>query len=147
MAKRSICALLSAAIFLHTLVAIAKTGTGLEIDNPQRLYVIYTIEPIGIDISLFEAIINDSLSRANIEKGQRDDAQLFLRVEQHSGKYLLYLDFSRKIHYVASNQCFSKDGFVWGRYVKDIIDIEELHDDVQFLIDEFVEDYTEANSL
>ncbi len=147
MAKHGICALLSAALFLHALVAIGNPGTGLEIDNPQQLYIIYTIEPMGIDINRLEAIIDQSLSNANIEKGQRDDAQLFLRVEQQSGKYLLYLDFSRKVHYIAMNQCYSKDGFVWGRYVKDITDIEELHDDIESLIEEFLEDYTESNRL
>lgn len=147
MAKSRLLVLLSVAIFLQPVVTTAKTGTGLEIDSPQRLNVIYTIEPIDIDISQLKAIIDSSLSRANIEQRQRDDAQLFLRVEQHGGKYLLYLDFSRKVHYMAANQCFSKSGFVWGRYAKDINDIIDLHDDVQFLIDEFVEDYTEANSL
>jgi hypothetical protein len=147
MSKSYLFALLSASIFLQTVAATAKSGTGLEINDPKKLYVVYTIEPVHIDKSLLETIINKSLSRASIDLGQRDDAQLFLRVEQHAGQYLLYLDFSRKVQYVVADQCFSKDGFVWGRYAKDITDIAELHEDVQFLIDEFVEDYAEANDL
>lgn len=147
MIKRCLLSLLSAAIFLQTAVVFAKTDTGLEIDNPQRLHVIYTIEPMDIDKNELKAIVDRRLSSANIQQGQRDEAQLFLRVEQHAGEYLVYLDFSRKVHYVVSGHCFSKDGFVWGRYAKDITDIIELHEDIQFLIDEFVEEYTHANDL
>lgn len=147
MIKRCLLSLLSAAIVLQTAVAIAKAGTGLEINNPQQLHVIYTIEPANIDKDKLKAIIDRSLTTANIQQSQRDEAQLFLRVEQHAGEYLLYLDFNRKMHYIVAAQCFSKDGFVWGRYAKDITDIEELHEDVRLLIDEFVEDYTHANEL
>jgi hypothetical protein len=51
------------------------------------------------------------------------------------------------VRYHAQGQCFSKDGFVWGRYVKDIENIDDLKDDVAFLLDEFLETYTEVNGL
>ncbi|GLQ00490.1 hypothetical protein GCM10007891_23430 [Methylophaga thalassica] len=126
---------------------MAKTGTGLEIDNPQQVYVVYTVEPDGVDQGEFEAIIDNQLSQANIQQNPRDDAQLFLRVEEHAGEYLLYLDFNRTMQYSVDGKSYNKDGFVWGRYVKDIADIDELNEDVEFLINEFIEEYSKANKL
>ncbi len=147
MTKRCLFSLLAAAFFLQSFAVSAKTGTGLEIDNPQLLSIVYTIEPADLDSNQFKMIVEDHLSTANIEQGPRDDAQLFLRVEKQAGEYLLYLDFSRKVRYHANGQCFTKDGFVWGRYVKEIADADDLIDDVDLLIEEFVELYTEANKV
>lgn len=134
-------------ITLQASLAMAESGTGLEIDNPQQVYVVYTVEPDGVDQSELETIIDNQLSSANIQQSPRDDAQLFLRVEEHAGEYLLYLDFSRTMQYQADGKSYTKGGFVWGRYVKDISDIDELNEDVEFLINEFVEEYTKANKL
>lgn len=126
---------------------MATAATGLEIDKPETVHLVYTIEPAHINKSELQAIVDHHFTAANIQQAQRDDAQLFLRVEQHAGEYLLYLDFSRKVRYSANGKCFKKDAFVWGRYVKDITDVDELKDDVTFLIEEFVEAYTKANGL
>ncbi|HIC47622.1 MAG TPA: hypothetical protein EYM37_03815 [Methylophaga aminisulfidivorans] len=134
-------------LILQTSLVMAKTGTGLEIDNPQQVYVVYTVEPDGVDQGEFEAIIDNQLSQANIQQSPRDDAQLFLRVEEHAGEYLLYLDFNRTMQYSVDGKSYNKDGFVWGRYVKDIADIDELNEDVEFLINEFIEEYSKANKL
>jgi hypothetical protein len=134
-------------LLLQATIATAKPGTGLEIDSPQQLHVVYTIEAEQIDQNQLQAKVEASLAAAKLIQHKRDDAQLFLRVEQHQGQYLLYLDFSRQIYYTAGDNCFSKDGFVWGRYVKGISDIDELHDDVESLIDEFITDYSKANTL
>ncbi|MFC6805548.1 hypothetical protein ACFQE2_07445 [Methylophaga thalassica] len=134
-------------LILQTSLLMAKTGTGLEIDNPQQVYVVYTVEPDGVDQGEFEAIIDNQLSQANIQQNPRDDAQLFLRVEEHAGEYLLYLDFNRTMQYSVDGKSYNKDGFVWGRYVKDIADIDELNEDVEFLINEFIEEYSKANKL
>jgi len=134
-------------LILPTSIVLAKTGTGLEITNPQQVYVVYTVEPDDLEQDEFETIIDNQLSQANIQQSPRDDAQLFLRIEQHAGEYLLYLDFSRNMFYTVDGKCFSKSGFVWGRYVKDIINIDELNEDVEFLINEFIEEYTKANKL
>ena len=134
-------------LILKTSLVMAKTGTGLEIDNPQQVYVVYTVEPDGLDQGEFEAIIDNQLSQANIQQSPRDDAQLFLRVEEHAGEYLLYLDFNRTMQYSVDGKSYNTDGFVWGRYVKDIADIDELNEDVEFLIHEFIEEYSKANKL
>lgn len=147
MTKHCLFSLLAAALFLQSFIATAQTGTGLEIDNPQQLSVVYTIVPTNLDPHQFETLVEDALSAANIEQQHRDDAQLFLRVEEQAGEYLLYLDFSRKVRYQANGQCFTRDGFVWGRYVKEISDADDLIDDVELLIEEFIELYTEANKL
>ena len=129
------------------MVATAEQGTGLEINHPEKIHLIYTIESEHINKRQLETIVDKSLSKTNINLEQRDDAQLFLRVEEHAGQYLLYLDFNREVQYVVADQCFRKDGFVWGRYVKDITDITALYDDVQLLMDEFIEAYIKANGL
>lgn len=138
--------------FLFSLVlqassAMANTGTGLEITKPDQLYVVYTVEPDSVDESELEAIIDSQLYAANIQQSPRDDAQLFLRVEEHAGEFLLYLDFSRTLFYRVNGKCYKKDGFVWGRYAKDVADMDELHENVEFLINEFIEEYTNANKL
>lgn len=143
--QRWLALLFFVSLTLQASLAMAKPGTGLEIDNPQQVYVVYTLEPDGVDKDELKTIIDNHLSSANIQQGSRDDAQLFLRIEEHAGEYLLYLDFSRTMQYQANGMSYTKDGFVWGRYVKDITDIEELNEDVEFLINEFVEEYTKAN--
>ena len=70
-----------------------------------------------------------------------------VRIEEHAGEFLLYLDFSRTMSYRVNGKCYSKDGFVWGRYAKDIADMDELYESVEFLINEFIEEYTKANKL
>jgi hypothetical protein len=132
---------------LQCLFTSAHAATGLEIDNPETVYLVYTIEPEDISQTMLAPIVDAHFTSAQIQLAARTDAQLFLRVEQLAGKYLLYLDFSRKVRYHAQGQCFSKDGFVWGRYVKDIDNIDDLKDDVAFLLDEFLETYTEVNGL
>jgi|GEM_PF-1051345 len=134
-------------LVLQASSAMAYTGTGLEITKPDQLYVVYTVELDSVDESELEAIIDGQLYAANIQQSPRDDAQLFLRVEEHAGEYLLYLDFSRTMSYRVNGKCYKKDGFVWGRYAKDIVDMDELHENVEFLINEFIEEYTKANKL
>lgn len=134
-------------LVLQASSAMANNGTGLEMAKPDQLYVVYTVEPDSVDESELEAIIDGQLYVANIQQRPRDDAQLFLRVEEHAGEYLLYLDFSRTMSYRVNGKCYSKDGFVWGRYAKDIDDMDELYESVEFLIDEFIEEYTKANKL
>ncbi len=138
--------------FLFSLVlqassAMANTGTGLEMTKPDQLYVVYTVEPDSVDESELEAIIDSQLYAANIQQNPRDDAQLFLRIEEHAGEFLLYLDFSRTMSYRVNGKCYNKEGFVWGRYAKDIADMDELYESIEFLINEFIEEYTKANKL
>ena len=147
MPKPYIVIFVSVFIILKSTFAFANSGTGLEIDNAQQLEVVLTLEPETIEQSHVKTMFADYLAAANIQQQTRDDAQLFLRVEQHAGEYLLYLDFSRTIKYHANGQCFSKDGFVWGRYVKDIGDLDDLYDDIELVIEEFVEAYSAANNL
>lgn len=124
----------------------ASPGTGLELSHPETLQLVYAIEPANIEANAVQSIITNSLANSGVQLGQREDAQLHLRIEEHSGRYLLYLDFSREVHYHVDSQCYSKAGFVWGRYAKDIVDIEQLHEDIQFLFDEFLDNYLKANS-
>ncbi|MBD3635237.1 MAG: hypothetical protein HUJ23_10075 [Methylophaga sp.] len=126
---------------------MAESASGLEINHPQKLALVYTIEPDEIDQATLQTLINEVLVDTPIELSSRDDAQLFLRVEKHAGRYLLYLDFSRAVSYCASGQRYIKDGFVWGRYAKDISDIDQLHEDVIYLFEEFIKQYQEANNL
>lgn len=129
------------------LSANASPGTGLEINNPELLQLVYTIEPDGIAQAPLQALINETLTGTDIKLGERPDAQLFLRIEEHAGSYILYLDFSRLMQYRVADQCFSKDGYVWGRYAKNINDIEQLHEDVSFFFEEFIQKYQSANHL
>jgi preprotein translocase subunit SecF len=147
MPKNCLFTFLSSILLFSSFFAFAENGTGLEIDNAGQLNVVFTLEPDAVDKSHVKAMFDEYLSAANIEQSQREDAQLFLRVEQQAGEYLLYLDFSRAIKYHANGQCFSKDGFVWGRYVKEISDLDDLYDDIELLIEEFIEAYTAANKL
>ncbi len=147
MSKPYLVIFLSAFIILKSTFAFANSGTGLEIDNAQQLDVVLTLESETIDQNHVKTMLAGYLTSAKIQQQQRDDAQLFLRVEQQAGDYLLYLDFSRTIKYHANGQCFSKDGFVWGRYVKDIGSLDDLYDDIELVIEEFVEAYSTANNL
>lgn len=122
-------------------------GTGLEIANPKLLQLVYTIEPDEIDQAPLQALVDDTLAGTNIKLGERPDAQLFLRIEAHAGSYILYLDFSRQMHYRVADQCFSKDGYVWGRYAKNINDVDQLHEDVSFFFEEFIQKYQHANHM
>jgi hypothetical protein len=126
---------------------MAGPASGLEINHPQKLALVYTIEPDEIDQATLQTLINEVLADTSIELSSRDDAQLFLRVEKHAGRYLLYLDFSRAVSYCANGQRYIKDGFVWGRYAKDISDIDQLHEDVIYLFEEFIKQYQDANNL
>lgn len=132
-------------LFLHAAFAHADIGTGLEIDNAENVNVVLTLEPEEIDTIYVKQIVSEIFSSANLTQTHREDAQLFLRVEKQQSEYLLYLDFSRTVRYSANGKCFSRDGFVWGRYVKEISDLDDLYDDIQLLIEDFVESYTTAN--
>lgn len=127
--------------------AAPSTGTGLEINNPELLQLVYTIEPDEIEQAPLQALVDETLTDTDIKLGERPDAQLFLRIEEHAGSYILYLDFSRLMHYRVADQCFSKDGYVWGRYAKNINDVEQLHEDVSFFFEEFIQKYQSANHL
>jgi hypothetical protein len=131
--------------FLDTAFAHAEVGTGLEIDNAENISVVLTLEPEEIDTGYVKEIVSEIFSSANLTQKHREDAQLFLRVEQQRSEYLLYLDFSRSVRYSANGKCFTKNGFVWGRYVKEISDLDDLYDDIQLLMEDFVESYTTAN--
>jgi hypothetical protein len=132
-------------LFLNTAFAHAEVGTGLEIDNAENVNVVLTLEPEAIDVDYVKQIVSETITSANLNQKHREDSQLFLRVEQQQSEYLLYLDFSRSIRYSANGKCFTKDGFVWGRYVKEISDLDDLYDDIQLLMEDFVESYTTAN--
>jgi len=132
---------------LLPMTLMAAPVTGLEIKNPRTLSLIFTIEPKEIDQSELQSLLDDVLADTPIQLAPRKDAQLYLRVEKHAGRYLLYLDFSRTVFYCANGQTYSKDGFVWGRYAKDISDIEQLHEDVVYLFEEFIQQYQAANQL
>ncbi len=145
--SRSLIFLCLLLVLLLPLNLMAESASGLEINHPQKLALVYTIEPDEIDQATLQTLINEVLADTTIELSSRDDAQLFLRVEKHAGRYLLYLDFSRAVSYCASGQRYIKDGFVWGRYAKDISDIDQLHEDVIYLFEEFIKQYQEANDL
>jgi len=132
-------------LFLNTAFAHAEVGTGLEIDNAENVNVVLTLEPEAIDVEYVKQIVSETFTSANLNQKHREDSQLFLRVEQQQSEYLLYLDFSRSVRYSANGKCFTKDGFVWGRYVKEISDLDDLYDDIQLLMEDFVESYTTAN--
>jgi hypothetical protein len=132
-------------LFLHAALAYAEVGTGLEIDNAENVNLVLTLEPEEIDTTYVKEIVSEIFSTASLNQKHREDAQLFLRVEKQQSEYLLYLDFSRTVRYNANGKCFTRDGFVWGRYVKEISDLDDLYDDIQLLIEDFVESYTTAN--
>lgn len=142
-------ALLFIANFCLSSLVMANTtaGSGLEINAPTTLQLVYTIEPDEIDQAAIESIVTGVMAESDIELAERPDAQLFLRVEKHAGRYLLYLDFSREMQYQANGQTYNKGGFVWGRYAKNIENISQLHEDVLFFIEEFVDLYSTANHL
>lgn len=133
--------------FSSPVIASTSAGSGLEITAPTTLQLVYTIEPDEIDQAAIESIVTGVMAESDIELADRPDAQLFLRVEKHAGRYLLYLDFSRVMQYQANGQTYNKDGFVWGRYAKNIENISQLHEDVLFFIEEFVDLYSTANHL
>jgi len=145
--SRSLIFLCLLLVLLLPLNLMAESASGLEINHPQKLALVYTIEPDEIDQATLQTLINEVLADTPIELSSRDDAQLFLRVEKHAGRYLLYLDFSRAVSYCANGQRYIKDGFVWGRYAKDISDIDQLQEDVIYLFEEFIKQYQEANDL
>lgn len=134
-------------LLIFSSLAMANPGTGLEIEKPETLNIVYTIEPEEIDPTTLHSIVDDVISETNITLSKRQDAQLFLRVEKHAGLYLLYLDFSREMTYGVNSECFTKAGFVWGRYAKNIEDHEQLQEDVHFFMEEFINSYTKANKL
>lgn len=134
-------------LFCTPVIASTTAGSGLEINAPTTLQLVYTIEPNEIDQAALESIVTGVMAKSDIELAERPDAQLFLRVEKHAGRYLLYLDFSREMQYQANGQTYNKDGFVWGRYAKNIENISQLHEDVLFFIEEFVDLYSTANHL
>jgi hypothetical protein len=144
--KRLLSLLFSISLCLGSSTLFAAQSSGLEINNAETLELIYAIEPEDINQSAIEAIISDLLANSGVQLAQRQDGQLHLRVEEHANRYLLYLDFSRMVRYQANGRCYSKAGFVWGRYAKDIADVEQLHEDIEFLFDEFLSDYLEANT-
>ena len=144
--KRFFSLLFSFTLSLSSSTLFAAQSSGLEINNAETLELIYAIEPENINQTAIEAIISDLLASSKVQLGQRQDGQLHLRVEEHANRYLLYLDFSRMVYYQANGRCYSKEGFVWGRYAKDIADVEQLHEDIEFLFDEFLNDYLEANT-
>ena len=139
---------LSTFLFLFSLNSVAaEKGTGLEIHTPELLQLVYTIDVAGIEHEPLQAIVDETLADTTIKLGERDDAQLFLRIEEHAESYILYLDFSRVMNYRVGNKCYSKDGYVWGRYAKNINDTEQLHEDVRFFFEEFIQKYQSANTL
>jgi hypothetical protein len=147
MTKHCLTILFSAMLLVNSAVIMAGEGTGLEIDNARQINVVFTLEAEAIDKDYVQTIALDYLRKAKLQQHPRDDAQLFLRVEQHAGEYLLYLDFNRRVKYHANGRCFSKEAFVWGRFVKDIDELDDLYDDIDLLFEEFVEAYVNANEL
>jgi len=142
---RSLALLLAA--FLSCVSSFASADTGLEIDSPTEINVVYTIEPDDIAQHEVHKIINKLACSAGIKLGSRNDAQLFVRVEKHAGAYLLYLDFNRLLSYTANGKQRSTKGFVWGRYANNIDSQDELLEDLVFFAEEFFADYQQANNL
>jgi hypothetical protein len=135
------------ALMMLCFTSLLQAETGLEIDTPEILTIVYTIEPRDINPNEAQNIVEEIIDNAGLKQAPRTDAQLFVRVEQHVNKYLLYVDFSREMNYQAQGKCYSTSGFVWGRYAKNIDDETELLDDLSFFVEEFVSDYKQANQL
>ncbi len=146
MIKRFVLTLLAVSVFFSSSLSATPAASGLESNNPEFVYLVYMIETDDVDRCEIKALVNSKFGDANIQQVKRDDAQLFLRVEKHADEYLLYLDFSRKVQYSANGQLYEKDGFVWGRYIKDIADTETLLEDVEFLLDDFIKAYNTINN-
>ncbi|MTI62488.1 hypothetical protein [Methylophaga sp.] len=136
------------ALFLFNSIALAAdSSTGLEIDQPETLTIVYTIEPEEVDEKAIQTMLETLVSEAGIKIGQRDDAQLFARVEKHAGEYLIYLDFNRELYFHANGRCYRTKGFVWGRYANNVTDQDEITEDLAFFIEEFLDQYRRANQL
>jgi hypothetical protein len=136
------------ALFLFNSIALAAdSSTGLEIDQPETLTIVYTIEPEEVDEKAIQTMLETLVSEAGIKIGQRDDAQLFARVEKHAGEYLIYLDFNRELYFHANGRCYRTKGFVWGRYANNVTDQDEITEDLAFFIEEFLDHYRRANQL
>lgn len=125
----------------------AYANNSLEIESPETIQIIYTIEPENIAPQPIQKIVGKMACNAGIKLGKRQDAQLFLRVEEHAGQYLLYLDFNRKLFFSVDGKNRSTTGFVWGRYAKNIDNQDALLDDIEFFVEEFFSDYQQANNL
>lgn len=125
----------------------ANTGSGLLIEKPGTIHIIYTIEPADVDTEEVHDFVEAIVAKTVLTTATRDDAQLFVRVEKHAGSYLLYLDFNRKLNYSVDGNRYTTTGFVWGRYAKNITDQSELFDDLQFFLEEFIQLYLKANEL
>lgn len=125
----------------------AHANNSLEIDSPETIQIIYTIEPEDIALQSIQRIVRKMACNTGITLGKRQDAQLFLRVEEHAGQYLLYLDFNRKLFFSVNGKNRSTTGFVWGRYAKNIDNQDALLDDIEFFVEEFFSDYQHANNL
>lgn len=125
----------------------AYANNSLEIESPKTIQVIYTIEPEDIAPQPIQKIVREMACNAGIKLGKRQDAQLFLRVEEHAGQYLLYLDFNRQLFFSVDGKNRSTTGFVWGRYAKNIENQDALLDDIEFFVEEFFSDYQQANNL
>lgn len=136
------------ALFLFNSIGLAAdSSTGLEIDQPETLTIVYTIEPEEVDEKAIQTMLETLVSEAGIKIGQRDDAQLFARVEKHAGEYLIYLDFNRELYFHANGRCYRTKGFVWGRYANNVTDQDEITEDLAFFIEEFLDHYRRANQL
>jgi len=133
--------------FIVSFSNFAYANTGLEIDNPTSINIVYTIEPDDISLQDVQKRIENLACHAGIRLSSRDDAQLFVRVEKHADAYLLYLDFNRQLFYFANGHKHSTKGFVWGRYANNIDSQEELFEDLVFFAEEFFSDYQQANKL
>ncbi len=141
------CLSLLFAFLFSSFSGLVSAGTGLEIDNPEKVNVVYTIEPDDIPLESVQNIITTLACDTGIKLGLRSDAQLFVRVEKHAGLYLLYLDFNRALFYNANGTQHSTKGFVWGRYANNIDSQDELFEDLAFFAEEFFSDYRQANNL
>jgi len=128
-------------------MGVAVANTGLEIETPEIVEIVYTIEPDHIDKQQVQDLIEPIMHGQDLQLARREDAQLFVRVEQHSGQYLLYVDFNRQINYTVADHTYTAKAFVWGRYANNIDGEFELFDDISFFIEEFVADYKQANKL
>lgn len=134
-------------ILFNSVVSATESSNGLEINQPETLTVVYTIEPKEVDEKAIQTMVESLVSETGIEIGQRDDAQLFARVEKHAGEYLIYLDFNRQLYFQASGSCYHTKGFVWGRYANNVTDQDEIIEDLAFFVEEFLDQYLEANKL
>ncbi|WP_417535724.1 hypothetical protein [Methylophaga sp.] len=125
----------------------AQADTALRLNNPCEVAVGYLLEPEAVNEADLRSVVSSAFQSLPVTLGERDDARLIVRVEEHAGHYLLYADFHRRVFFPVDDAIQSTWGYVWGRYAKNIINVRDINDDLAFFIQEFVHHYQRANNL